>query len=70
MSCFFRHIGDLFDEAGVDVTPKNRKALKARIATAVGSAGDCSSMWKTVKQWRDDAGKRAELVEAIRSFDG
>ncbi len=71
MSCYFRHIGELLEEAGIEVTKENRKALHAHIAGLVGDAeADCPTTWKRVKEWRDDPGRRAELAAGIGGFSG
>jgi hypothetical protein len=68
MSCYFRHIKDLFEEAGVEVTKQNRPVLRARVAQLVGDPdGDCASTWKLVKEWKADPKRRKRLVRALRS---
>lgn len=71
MSCYFRHLGDLFEEAGIEAKKENRKALHAHIAGIVGDAeAHCPATWKLVKQWRDDPARRARLIVGIRQFTG
>ena len=69
MSCYLRHMTEIFQEAAVEVTKQNRKAIHRHIATIVGDADDtCSSTWRLVKQWRDDPLRRRELIVALREF--
>jgi len=71
MSCYFRHIKGLLDEAGIQVTRDNRKALHTHIARTVGDPeADCPTTWKQVKEWRDDPDKRAQLVAGLGEFAG
>lgn len=50
MSCYFRHIKDLFDEAGLEITPDNKKDVDRTIHKMVGvDYKDCSAAWKRVK---------------------
>ncbi|MBM3473651.1 MAG: hypothetical protein FJX75_10320 [Armatimonadetes bacterium] len=69
MSCYFRHIGDLFEEAGVEVTKDNRAALRACLSQVVGDAdGDCPTAWKLVKEWKADPARRKRLIRALKAF--
>jgi hypothetical protein len=69
MSCYFRHMRDLFEEAGVEVTKESRKALHLHIAGLVGDEeAHCPTTWRLVKEWRDDPGKRAKLVARLGEF--
>ena len=69
MSCYLRHMLQILEEAGVEVTSQNRKAIHRHIATIVGNADDtCSSTWRLVKQWRDDPLRRGKLIAALRKF--
>ncbi|MFZ1946202.1 MAG: hypothetical protein WAW06_01490 [bacterium] len=68
MSCYFRHLKTLFEEAGVVVTPDNRKQLDRVIHEAVGVAyKDCPAAWRKIKQdYLADERRRRALVEKIR----
>jgi hypothetical protein len=69
MSCYFRHIGEIFAEAGVEVTKENKKALDAAIHKAVGVAcKDCPSAWRAVKALLAKPGGRARLVRAVKGM--
>jgi hypothetical protein len=69
MSCYFRHLGDLFEEAGVEVTKENRAALRARLSQIVGDPdGDCPTTWKIIKAWKADPLRRKRLVRALKAF--
>ena len=51
MSCYFRHLKDVIDEAGVKVTSSNRKQIDQAIHKIVGiNYKDCPNTWKRLKQ--------------------
>ena len=60
MTCYFRHIKEVFSRAGIEVTKENKKALDRAIHSYVGvEYKDCSSTWREVKK------KLAEDEEAF-----
>lgn len=51
MTCYFRHLKDVFDKAGVIVTKENKKHIEKTIHRIVGLGyKDCSATWKEVKK--------------------
>jgi len=51
MSCYFRHLKELFDEAGIEVTPANRKQVDQTIHRLVNVPyKECPQAWKKLKQ--------------------
>ena len=63
MTCYFRHMKDVFSRAGIEVTKENKKALDRAIHSHVGvEYKDCSSTWKEVKK------KLAEDEEAFMAM--
>jgi hypothetical protein len=68
MSCYLNHLTDVLEEAGVEVSKANRKAIHARLSAAVGLPdARCPEVWKRIKEWRADARRRGRLVEALRA---
>ena len=69
MSCYFRHIGDILEEAGVTVTRANKKQVDEAIHQAVGVGyKDCPAAWKRIKeQIRGDEEKRQALITRLRA---
>lgn len=73
MSCYFRHLAGVFEEAGMDLGEvKADKALKkevdARIHALVGvDYKDCPAAWRKVKGMIADEKGRRKLVRALRS---
>ena len=51
MSCYFRHLKDVLNEAGIEVTPSNKKQVDRAIHDIVEVAcKDCPATWKKLKQ--------------------
>ena len=69
MSCYFRHIKDILDEAGIEVTPGNKKQIDQAIHQIVGTIyKDCPATWKGLKQQiMDCEQKRQELIKKLRA---
>ncbi len=69
MSCYFRHIGDILEEAGVTVTKANKKQVDEAIHQAVGIGyKDCPAAWRRIKeQIRGDEEKRQALISRLRA---
>ena len=68
MSCYFRHLKDVFAEAGVEVTPQNKKEIDQAIHRFVEvTYKDCPSTGrKLTQEVLADEGKRRALVETLR----
>ncbi len=51
MSCYFRHMKDVFEEAGIEITPKNKKELD-RVIHGIMEVEykNCSPTRKAVKE--------------------
>ncbi len=71
MSCYTRHLEELFQEVGIENTRVNRKAIDGHIRTALGMIGeDCPAVWKEVKARLNDVEGRKDLVERLRERMG
>jgi hypothetical protein len=68
MSCYFRHIKDILDEAGIEVTPTNKKQIDHAIHQVIGvTYKDCPATWKRLKQQIiSDEHKRQELTKKLQ----
>ena len=67
MSCYFRHIGEILDEAGIEVTPGNKKKIDQDIHQIVGiTYKDCSSTWKRLKQEINTEQGRSDFVNKLK----
>ena len=50
MTCYFRHMKDVFTKIGVEATKENKKDIDRKIHGLLGvEYKDCSSTWKLVK---------------------
>jgi hypothetical protein len=69
VSCYFRHIRDLLIEAGMDITPANKKQVDAAVHDFVKvNYKDCPAAWRRLKsEILDDDKKRLQLIDHIRA---
>lgn len=50
MTCYFRHLKEVFDKSGIKITPTNRKEVDIAIHEIVGvNYPNCSAAWRQVK---------------------
>ncbi len=50
MTCYFRHLQAIFEEAGITVTKENRKKIDEAIHSIVGVGyKNCPEVWRQVK---------------------
>jgi hypothetical protein len=68
MSCYFRHLKDIFTEAGIEVTPQNRKQIDRAFHRIVGVAHkEYPVTWEKLKQeWLVDPKKKQELARKLQ----
>lgn len=51
MTCYFRHLKQVFEKAGIEVTPENKKELDRIIHNIVSvNYKNCPATWKQVKK--------------------
>jgi len=51
MTCYFRHLKDIFEKANVTVTKDNKQQIDKIIHSIVGTDyKNCSATWKEVKK--------------------
>ena len=68
MSCYFRHLKEIFAEAGVEVTPANKHDIDRTVHGIVGTTyKDCPATWKALKTefLVSDKGRR-DLVRRLK----
>ena len=70
MSCYFRHMKDVFEELGIHVTNENKKALDQAIHDLVSvKYKNCSPTWKEVKaRFKGDPEERAAFLKALKNL--
>ena len=69
MSCYFRHMKDVLDEVGVEITPANKKEIDAILHDIVGvEYKNCSPAWKKIKEMvKGNPADRDLFVEKLRA---
>ncbi|MDH7499263.1 MAG: hypothetical protein QHH30_02630 [candidate division NC10 bacterium] len=68
MSCYFRHLKEIFSQAGLAVTQENKKAVDQALHELAGVPYKaCPEAWKAIKEkyLADEAGRKA-LGKALR----
>ena len=72
MSCYFRHLKDILAEAGIEVTPGNKRQVDQAIHKIVGvEYKDCPVAWKALKQQiMGDEQKRRDFVKKLKDAIG
>ena len=68
MSCYFRHMKDVLEEAGVEITKENKKDVDLIIHGLVGEEyKNCSPTWKAVKTHiKSDEAARLKFIEKLK----
>ena len=69
VSCYFRHLKDIFAEAGIEVNASNRKQIDQAIHQFAGvNYKDCPSTWRLLKQELiTNEKKRQELIARVKA---
>jgi hypothetical protein len=68
MTCYFRHLQDVFKKAGIEVTKENRKEIDKAIHVIVGvEYKNCPAAGREVKRRiaEDEEGFISQLKEAL-----
>ena len=68
MSCYFRHMKDVLEEAGVEVTKENKKEIDSILHELVEvEYKNCSPAWKAIKeQIKGDPKTRSRFIEKLK----
>ncbi len=70
MSCYFRHLKEIFQEAGIEVSAANRKQIDRTIHRLLGIDinDDCPTTWKMLKQQvLSDEDKGKEFITRLKA---
>jgi hypothetical protein len=69
VSCYFRHLKDIFAEAGIEVTPGNKKQIDRAIHQFVGvEYKECPATWRKLKEEvLAEPKKRRELISKVKA---
>jgi hypothetical protein len=67
MSCYFRHMQGIFAEAGIKVTPENKKEIDRTVHQIVNvTYKNCPATWKEIKNGVANDEKRREFVQKLK----
>ena len=67
MSCYTRHLGDLFAAAGIENTKENRKQADGFIREIMAMKGEgCPVVWREIKSRLADPDKSLRLADRLR----
>ncbi|MHB8763884.1 MAG: hypothetical protein ACYDA8_06045 [Deferrisomatales bacterium] len=68
MSCYLRHLKDIFEESGIEVTPASKKEIDRLLHGLAGvEYKNCSPAWQAIKeQIRGDEAARTAFVERLK----
>ena len=69
MSCYFRHLKDILNEAGIEATSSNKQQIDRAIHDIVKvTYKDCPVAWKKLKQEiLADEHRRQDFVKKLRN---
>ena len=69
MSCYFRQLKDIFAEAGIEVTPGNKRQIDRAIHQFVGiNYKDCPATGRKLKEAvLTNEKKRRELISKLKT---
>ena len=69
MSCYFRHMKDVLDEVGVEITQANKKEIDAILHGIAGvEYKNCSPAWKRIKEMvRGEEAEREKFVSKLKA---
>ncbi len=66
MTCYFRHLGEIFKKAGIEVTKENKKSVDQIIHAIVGADyKNCPQAWKGVKKRISD--DKAKFISELKA---
>jgi len=69
MSCYFRHLKDILNEAGIEITPGNKKQIDQAVHNIVEvTYKDCPATWRKLKQEIvGDEQKRRDFITKLQN---
>lgn len=66
MSCYIRHLSDVFAELGVENNKDNRKMMDKSIRKVLKTEKSCPEVWKQLKGVLADGKKKKVLVSKLK----
>ena len=69
MSCYFRHMKDVMEEVGIEITPHNKKEIDRILHGIVDvEYKNCSPAWKKIKEMvKGDPVERELFVQKLKA---
>jgi hypothetical protein len=70
MSCYFRHLQEIFDSSGIEITKDNRKKLDEAMRKLLKvKYKDCPKTWKEIKEKiLVDEKKKKDFAERLKKM--
>ena len=68
MSCYLRHLKEIFDEGGIAITPSKRQKIDKAIHKIAGiDYKNCPAVWKLVKEdIKVDGERRRAFIKQLQ----
>lgn len=67
MTCFMRHLGELFEELDLEQTTENKRKMQKELWRITGiESKKCWDIWKEVKIWLADDEKKALMIKQLK----
>jgi len=66
MSCYIRHLADVFETLGVENNKDNRKMMDKSIRKVMKTDKPCPEVWKQLKTIIADEKKKKELIGKLK----
>ena len=66
MSCYTRHLSDVFEALGVENNKDNRKTMDKSIRKILKTDKPCPEVWKQLKAILADGEKKEDLVRKLK----
>ncbi len=68
MSCYFRHMQSILEEAGITITQENKREIDRIIHEIVDvSYKNCPETWKAVEAGTADSSQRTEFISKLKN---
>ena len=68
MSCYLRHLKDILEGTGIEVTPANKKQVDQAIHQIVGvNYKDCPATWQRLKQQLTGDEQKLRFISQLKS---
>jgi len=69
MTCYFRHLQDIFREAGVKVTNENKKQIDQALHKIVNAKyKNCPLAWRRVKERIQNEEKKKTFIDELKTL--